>query len=278
MISKKLLVISSIFGFCAAAPAIAASYQYQPVYQQPAYQPQQQERRAPVYNDSDYSYAPRSRSTGQNQLNQPQRQAEPYYAPARKFYAGLKFMETFSSVSAKYKTDGIYASIPYSTDSYNLTHMGGAVSLGLHASESWRLEAELGYIGKASNETDGVDVSLSAPYLNANGLYNFQVGEKGGIYLGAGLGMAFVNSTIESALFYPGGESKSAASLMLAGMLGYQYRLDEALLLDIGYKLSTFSGPSHTRQFQISGVMHDFTADFGSFMNHSLSLGIRFEF
>lgn len=289
MFNKKIISILSvsIIGISAAG---AAKYSYQPGYEPPKAQHQTTVvyQRAPVYRDTGYDYdydrsAQRSRGTVYNQQAGYIQSDDGFMVlkdqPIRKWYVGLKYLHTFASVKATYKTDGNVLGIDGEKDSYALSQMGGALSLGWNVDRNWRLEVEAGYIGKAHDETDGYDVSFSTPYVNANALYNFSISDDGrhGLYVGAGLGLAFVNSEIENSYFYNGGSDKTTLSFMAAGTVGYQYRLSDEWLLDVAYKLSTFNGPEHTRQFN-NGQMHDFTADFGWFINHHLSLGVRYEF
>ena len=154
----------------------------------------------------------------------------------------------------------------------------GSISVGRHFSYFWRGELELGYMGQYSDSGDGLDFDLSAPYLMANGYYDFT----NGLYLGAGLGLAMPITHIDGASAYfvvtGGDRDKTSVSPMAGIMAGWTTKLDDNLVLDVRYRLAGFGGSKQ----KINYVNSDdsFTAEnkIGLILDNSISVGLRYEF
>jgi opacity protein-like surface antigen len=203
------------------------------------------------------------------------------------WYAGLKYVHTFANFTSKHYTNGVYCvGGQFCKDEYSFVSMMGlAASVGKWYDEDWRIELEGGWTGEYSDSADGIEFAFSAPYLTFSALYNFSGPNTGGFYAGPGAGIAFPTSRITGPVFLTGSETKRQFSPMLALQLGYQYPFSDRFALDIGYKLSTFGGTDHTRQFELwdpntgqSLGIHDFTNKTGWFINNSLSIGLRYYF
>lgn len=196
-----------------------------------------------------------------------------WYATAR---AGVSFL----NFTSKQKVDG--ESIPEDDFSFEPV-FDGSLAFGRHFGYFWRGELELGYMGQFSDSDEGLDFELSAPYLMANGYYDFD----NGLYLGAGLGMALPMAHLDGAglgFSVTGGDrDKTGISPMAGVMVGYSTPLDDNLVLDVRYRLAGFNGVKQS----INGVESD---DFGAFvpftaenkvgliLDNSISVGLRYEF
>jgi opacity protein-like surface antigen len=163
--------------------------------------------------------------------------------------------------------------------------MGFAVSAGWHYDSDWRFEFEGGYTGKYSNQADDVAFAMWAPYLTFNALYNTPEKTWGSFYVGPGLGIAFPTTKVSAGdmnvHFLEGEEVKREFSPILALLAGYQYSFTERFVLDLGYKLSTFSGTDHSRDFQLTGTpvqIHTFTNKTGWVLDNAFSIGVRYYF
>jgi len=154
----------------------------------------------------------------------------------------------------------------------------GSLAVGRHFGYFWRGELELGYMGQFSDSGEGLDFDLSAPYLMANGYYDFT----NGFYLGAGLGLAMPISHIDGASAYfivtGGDRDKTSVSPMVGAMAGWTTKLDDNLVLDLRYRLAGFSGSSQKINYVNSDG--DFTVKnkIGLILDNSISIGLRYEF
>lgn len=217
--------------------------------------------------------------------------------PVNDWYAALKFEYTLASFTSRHYTDGVFCVVEPGMewtckDDFNFKPMiGFAASVGKWYDPDWRFELEGGYTGHYADSSDDVEFAISAPYLTFNALYNFggAYNKDGGFYVGPGVGMAFPETEISGGgtevFFLHNGRTKQVISPMLALLLGYQFPISDSFAFDIGYKLSTFSGTSHSRDFQIwDGInpatieTHTFTNKTGWLLNNAFSLGIRYYF
>jgi hypothetical protein len=212
----------------------------------------------------------------------------PWY---RDWYAALKYVHTLTSFTSKHYTDGVYCvGGQYCEDKYSFeTMMGFSASVGKSYGDNWRFELEGGYTGEYSDSVDDVEFSISAPYMGFNALYNFSGATNDGFYLGAGLGAAWTKTGVSAGgtevFFLHNGETKREFSPMIALSAGYQMLLTDRLAFDIAYKLWTFGGTDHDRDFQTcilcdgsDDETHTFTNKTGWLINNSLSLGLRWYF
>jgi opacity protein-like surface antigen len=207
-------------------------------------------------------------------------QMPPDAAEKAKWYAGASLFYNRAVFESKHLTNGVYdSSDPYSKDKFSIGQLGGGLSFGQKFSQNWRLEGEAGWFGKYSEQENGAEFSIHTPYVLANVLYDMDVRAWGGFYFGAGIGMAFPTTSLESWRFFDGDQKKTSVSPMGALMVGYQYPIYERFWLDVKYRLSGFNGTKHTRPWMAtSNVVYDFTNKTGFILNNTLFVGVRYDF
>lgn len=155
------------------------------------------------------------------------------------------------------------------------------IAFGKKINYFWRAEVEAGYITQYSDTDEGYEFKLSAPYVMANGYYDFN----NGLYLGAGIGIAMPKMELIDDAFKSGNNPKWSVSPMLGLMAGYAYKLDDNLVLDLRYRLAGFSGSEQEREWVAGtmigsvnvGGMH-LKNKIGLVLDNSISIGIRYEF
>ena len=142
----------------------------------------------------------------------------------------------------------------------------------------WRAEVEAGYISKYSDEDEGYKFALSVPYAIANGYYDFS----NGLYVGAGLGVAFPMTELVNDA---GDGKKTGVSPMGALMVGFAHTLDDNIVLDVRYRLAGFNGTTHSRQYTSNPSLEPaelrgktMENKIGLILDNSISVGIRYEF
>ena len=157
---------------------------------------------------------------------------------------------------------------------------GGNIFAGYRFTPNWRGDIEFGYMTQFSDSDNGFTFKLQTPYITANAYYDFE----SGIYLGAGVGMAFPRGTLDWEYFEKDSASETKLSFMGALMAGYSYNLSESVALDFRYRLGMFNGPKWTRNV-MSGVtdvngteLESLQTKVGFVIDNSLSLGLRYEF
>ncbi|MCL2331287.1 MAG: porin family protein [Proteobacteria bacterium] len=202
----------------------------------------------------------------------------PVFIP--RWYVGASVFANFAMFESKHLTNGVFdASDPYSVDKFNVWQLGGFVSAGQKFHPNWRIEGELGWFGKYSESQFGVDFSIHTPYIVANGIYDTNIGNYGGMYFGLGLGAAFPTTFVDSWRFSSGPKTKTELSPMIGLMAGWQYPIANSLYLDARYRISGYWGTDHTEQWiSTSNVQYDFTNKTGLVLNNTISLGVRYEF
>lgn len=194
------------------------------------------------------------------------------------WYVGGRAELSFLNWKNKYYSDAPTTVADFSSDKYSFEPVfGGSLFAGHTFNYFWRAELEAGLIGQFSDKDMGIEFKMTVPYLVLNGYYDFA----NGMYLGAGLGMAMPKTELDYAGFETGGRSKRTVSPMGALMVGYVYKMDSNLSLDLRYRLAAFSGTKHSRVFsdfssELEGYM--FTNKIGLILDNSISVGIRYEF
>lgn len=193
-----------------------------------------------------------------------------------RMYAGLHFGLSLLNWENEYTNQN---GTKLGSDNFNFKSViGGDVFVGYKISDKFRADAELGYIGKYSEGeteyfenylTEKTKFDLETYYLMANGYYNF----KHGLYGGAGLGLAFVNTELDHSLLEKSSETN--VSLMVALMFGWMYRLDERSSLDLRYRLATFDGGDLKTN---TGAGTYVKTDLGWFWDNSFTVGISYKF
>ena len=209
--------------------------------------------------------------------------------PKNGWYAGAH--AAVNLMSWKYKGTGIDTdgSERVGTDSISLKPLfGGAAQVGKHFAHFWRGELEGGFMGQYSKTTDGGDEKLSLPYVMLNGYYDFL----NGLYLGAGVGVAFpidTRSVFRSDIVdfetvtknFPE-DTKTFVSPMAGLMVGYSHKLDDNLTLDLRYRLAGVLGFEHKIEGTITGGKMPGAASFKAktdyLLDNAISVGLRYEF
>lgn len=198
------------------------------------------------------------------------------------FYVGAHLDLNLLNFKTKYQATpaGAIADPNADHDDYRFEPVfGGNVFFGRNFSKSWRGDLELGYITKFTDSDEGITLGLSAPYLLGNVYYTFD----GGVYLGAGVGIAMPRVSVDWTYFTADDSSETELSFMGAGMLGYNYRLSDNVVLDLRYRLAAFDGPSITRDvegYTPVGLepLKKLETDVKTVWDNSFSIGIRYEF
>ena len=188
------------------------------------------------------------------------------------WYGTLRAELAFLNWKNKYSSD-IPADLSEDHDDYSFeTLFAGDLAFGKRFNYFWRGEVEAGYITKFTDEDLGYKFTLSTPYVMANGYYDFS----NNVYVGAGVGIAFPTTTLDSVDFTDDGHrSKTGFSPILGLMAGYTHKLDDNLVLDLRYRIAGFYGTTQERELDTT---HYFKNKIGLILDNSISLGIRYEF
>lgn len=183
---------------------------------------------------------------------------------------------SFMNWKNKYSSDWPLANAEFDSDKYSFEPVfGGSLSAGRKFGYFWRAELEAGFIGQFSDKDAGFEFNLSAPYVMANGYYDFT----NGLYVGGGLGIAVPITRVDSDIFLSGERTKTSVSPMAGVMLGWTTQLDDSLVLDIRYRLAGFNGTKHTRHFETEdNSQYYFENKIGLILDNSISIGLRYEF
>ncbi len=204
------------------------------------------------------------------------------------WYGVIRAEMNFLNWENKYSTD-IPGLADAGSDKYSFEQVFGVdVAFGKKINYFWRAELELGYITEFSDKDQGYEMTLSTPYLMANGYYDFT----NGFYLGAGLGAAMPTTELIDDTFKSGNNPKTSISPMAGLMFGFSHQLDDNLVLDLRYRIAGFWGHEQKREW-LPGTWLDTNNDgvadtlveykhlankIDFILDNSISLGIRYEF
>ncbi len=196
-----------------------------------------------------------------------------WYATARAELSFLNWKNKYSAPSWAIE-DSDSASDSYSMESF----FGGNLSVGRRIDYFWRIDAEVGYIGKFTDKDDGFEFGLSIPYLMANGYYDFD----NGLYLGAGIGAAMPNMELDGAFIDNGERAKRSFGVIGGLSVGFAQKLDDNFTLDLRYRLAGISGVKHSREMMGDNggtpTPFELSVKTGFILDNSISVGIRYEF
>lgn len=156
--------------------------------------------------------------------------------------------------------------------------IGGNIFAGYRFDSHWRTDLEFGFTSRYSDSGGGLTFELSVPYLTVNGYYDIPIRDGHGLYLGAGLGVAFPTISMEWAYFTGSDSDKTGTTFTAAAMFGYSYYLSDALVLDLRLRVSGMDGPSITRSVAGWGDLESLKTDVGFIFNSAISVGFRYEF
>ena len=184
-----------------------------------------------------------------------------------RFYMGLNGDLSFLSWKNK------YSGTESGSDRFTLKPLLGADAVvGFNFNKNWRVDAELGYIGKyTEKETENTPLGIAKTEFNLQTYYtnlNAYCDIAYGFYAGVGGGLAIVKLSADDTLAH--NASVTNLSPMGALMFGWSYALDEKVDFDIRYRFAVFNGGD----LNIGGV----NVDSGIVMNNSLSLGVKYYF
>lgn len=197
------------------------------------------------------------------------------------WYVGGHLGLSLLNFKNEYSSDWTGVDADFGDDKYSFEPVfTGSLVAGKRINYFWRAELEAGYIGQFSDKDNGFEYTLSAPYVMANGYYDFT----NGLYAGAGVGMAIPMTKLDGDDFLSGDREKTSVSPMLGLMLGYSYKLDYNMVLDVRYRLAGFWGHEQKRNFEVidndTGEVSRkyFKNDNGLILDNSITLGLRYEF
>lgn len=196
------------------------------------------------------------------------------------WYVGGRVGLHLMSWKNKYKVTPASAIVDPDADHDDYTFepvFGGNIFAGYRFTPNWRGDVEFGYMTQFSDSDNEFTFKLQTPYITANAYYDFE----SGIYLGAGVGMAFPRGTLDNKWFAAGDASETKLSFTGALMAGYSYNLSDSVALDFRYRLAGFTGPKWTRNFLPGNDYNNaeaFETKVGFTLDNSLSLGLRYEF
>lgn len=197
------------------------------------------------------------------------------------WYGSVRAELAFLNWKNKYSSDVQEVNSGSNSDSYSFEPLFAPdVAFGKRFNYFWRAEVEAGYISKFTDKEGGYEFTLSAPYLIANGYYDFS----NGLYVGAGLGAAFVQTELNDDEFVGSGK-KTHVSPMAGLMAGFTHKLDDNLVLDLRYRIAGMFGTSQKRVWVDTALLDGYPVGgkylenkIGLILDNSISIGIRYEF
>lgn len=195
------------------------------------------------------------------------------------WYVGGRVNLSMLSWENEYTTTWPYIDSNFDHDKYSFEPVyGGSFAFGYAFDTSWRLELEAGLMGRFEDNDEGLNFTLTVPYVIANAYNDFY----NGMYVGVGLGLAVPKTELDGAhtgLTFEGGHrTKRQGSLMGAAMIGYAYDLDSHLTLDVRYRLAAFNGTRHETVIDDGTDRYDFRNKIGLILDNSVSVGLRYRF
>lgn len=202
----------------------------------------------------------------------------PVIKDANYYYMGLHADLSFLNWKNKYTGQNSEGIIRGSDDFNFKSVIGLDIFAGYKFNNDMRADIEFGYMGKYTeteterNEhfvTEKTRFDISSYYLMANGYYDFRYG----LYAGAGLGIAFVDVSLDHSAVQK--KTETTVSPMGALMFGWAYKLDDKINLDLRYRFALFDGGDVN--LDMTGGYYVKT-DLGYVLDNTLSAGIRYNF
>lgn len=196
------------------------------------------------------------------------------------WYVGGRVNLSMLSWENEYSSTYPALDLAYDHDKYSFEPIyGGAFTVGYAFDTAWRLDIEAGIMGRFEDNDEGVNFTLTVPYVIANAYNDFY----NGMYVGVGLGLAVPKTELDgehtSLVFEGGHRTKRQGSLMGAAMIGYAYDFDQHLTLDVRYRLAALNGTRHeTTIIDASDNRYDFRNKIGLILDNSVSVGLRYRF
>lgn len=208
------------------------------------------------------------------------------------FYAGLKFIDSIQSSGSIARSGGANW---FDIDNYTQNTIGGGIFVGwdFYPQNQIPLRAELEYAIRTNSSTEWdlkssigqgiIDGNCTSKWnlqtLFINGYYDFHNSTSFTPYIGAGLGIAFINSMYDVEINIPGSGSTSdntgEANTVFAwnAGIGCSYAIAENISADLAYR---FIGLGYT-ETEKSLAGQNFKVGIAPYANE-FSLGIRFTF
>lgn len=192
-------------------------------------------------------------------------QTTPRYTPPPKigWYVGMQGAANL--VSWTYTADDA------EQDMSGRPQFGGSLMVGGLVSDNISAELEVGITGayqdkNTFNNNDGLYFSHQAYFGALNAIYETPQKDWGGIYAGAGIGLAVVDTEFNDAA------STSAQTFSPMGqiMFGYEKDLSRSFALRVGFKGSVYNGRQANYNESIKFGL-------GTLWNTALTLGIKYQ-
>ena len=213
---------------------------------------------------------------------------QPQYQPVRynglnktcgAWYVGGRMNLSMLSWENEYSSTYPALDLAYDHDKYSFEPVfGGAFTAGYAFDTAWRLDIEAGIMGRFEDNDEGVNFTLTVPYVIANAYNDFY----NGMYIGVGLGLAVPKTELDgehSGIIFEGGHrTKRNGSVMGAAMIGYAYDFDQHLTLDVRYRLAAFNGTRHETKLIDGTDEYEFRNKIGLILDNSVSVGLRYRF
>lgn len=157
--------------------------------------------------------------------------------------------------------------------------LGAEINVGKYMNDKWRVQFDFGMLGKYEDAenwditgySDGHKFVRQVYYGAFDGIYSAGRREWGGLYYGAGLGLAFVDSGLN-----PWGSlTENNVSPMGQLLFGYENEIRDGWMIDVGLKTSFLYGVArHYRGFWQTDVQ----VGTGLVWNLAMTIGIRYDF
>lgn len=216
------------------------------------------------------------------QPEMPQYQPVRYNVPRKTcgaWYVGGRVNISMLSWENEYSSTWPYLDSSNDHDKYSFEPVyGGAFTVGYAFDTSWRLDIEAGIMGRFEDNDEGINFTLTVPYVIANAYNDFY----NGMYVGVGLGLAVPKTELDgehtSIIFDGGHRTKRQGSLMGAAMIGYAYDFDQHLTLDVRYRLAALNGTRHETKLNDGTNDYEFRNKIGLILDNSVSVGLRYRF
>ena len=216
------------------------------------------------------------------QPEMPQYQPVRYNMPKKScgaWYVGGRANLSMLSWENKYSSTWPYLDPSNDHDKYSFEPVyGGAFTVGYAFDTAWRLDIEAGIMGRFEDNDEGINFTLTVPYVIANAYNDFY----NGMYVGVGLGLAVPKTELDgehtSIIFDGGHRTKRQGSLMGAAMIGYAYDFDQHLTLDVRYRLAALNGTRHETKLIVGTDEYEFRNKIGLILDNSVSVGLRYRF
>lgn len=204
-----------------------------------------------------------------------QQQQQQMQEESNNFYIGAKFALNFSSFTYKFHLASDTG--PWQTDSYAFKQqMGYDLTAGYQFDPKWRAELNVGNTGTFEDSDTKATMSISSTYLLANLIYTIRQWSSTSIYVGGGLGAAFIHTDLSGSDFaLDGKEKRTTAAFAGQAIFGVEEALTQSFSINAQYRLMYSGGQKRDREIWDSDILHN---KFSGILTNSIMLGARFKF